>query len=124
MRIVADFDRGKCFEVNGRKPFLKRPDQVNVILKRKVWMEPTDDVELGDSFGPALSCQPEGFFQGHGVSARSVGFAAEGAELATGYTDVRGVDVAVDVEVGSLAVQAKTDLVGEITDGEQVVRPV
>ncbi len=69
-------------------------------------MQAADDVKLGDGFGVSGGCGFEGFFERHGVGAGRVLLAAKGTETAGGHAYVRRIDVAVDVEVGAVAVHA------------------
>ena len=77
-------------------------------------------MEFGDRLGVAGGCGLESFFQRHGVGAGRVFLAAEGAEPAGGDADVGRIDVAVDVEVGLVAVHALAHVIGEPSDGEDV----
>ena len=70
------------------------------------------------------SCGFECLFERHGVGAGRVFFAAEGAQAAGGDTDIRGIDVAIDVEVGVIAVQTFANVVGHPSDGENVAGAV
>ena len=83
-------------------------------------MEAADDVELGDRFGVAGGGGRPGLFERHGVGAGLAFFAAERAQAAGRDADVGGVDVAIDVEVGDVAVESLADEVGEPADGEDV----
>src|SRR5580704_9521530 len=87
-------------------------------------MESADDVELGDGLGISGSGGFKSFFERHGVGAGHVLFAAEGAQAAGGDTDIGGIDVAIDVEVGAVAVEALADVVGHPSDGENVAGAV
>ena len=75
-------------------------------------MQAAYDVELGYGFGVAVACYFPHLFQRHGVGLGVLGSLAEGAQAATGYADIRGIDVAVYVEVGYVLVFALADLVG------------
>ena len=46
------------------------------------------------------------FFEGHGVGARAIFLTAKGAQPAGCHTNVGWVDVAVDIEISNVAVQA------------------
>src|SRR6202171_6805747 len=87
-------------------------------------MQAADDVEFGGAFADALFGALVDFFECKGVSAGSVGIAAESAELAMGDANVGRVDVAIDVEVGDVAVALLADVVGEPTDGEEIGRAI
>ena len=76
-------------------------------------MEAADDMKLGDGFrvagGRCFPC----LFECHGVAGGIAFLAAKGAELAGSHADVRRVDVAIDVEVGKVAVHPLADMVGQ-----------
>ncbi len=75
---------------------------------------------LGIAGGRGLPC----LFEGHGVAGGVALFAAEGAELAGRHADVGGVDVAIDVEVGHVAVHPLAHVVGQPAHGQHVVRAI
>src|SRR5258708_32699765 len=81
-----------------RKPLFQSGAQIEKILKGQVGMEAANDVKLGDSFGISRSGGFESFIERHGVGARRILLAAEGAQTAGGNADVRGIDVAGGVE--------------------------
>ena len=83
-------------------------------------MQAANDVELGHSFRVAGSSGFIGFFQGHGVCAGSVLLASEGTEAAGGHADIGGVDMAVHIEIGHVAMEALAQVVGEPANGEDV----
>ena len=60
------------------------------------------------------------FFERHGVRLGIALLLAEGAQLATGDADIGGIDVAVDVEISLIAVEALADLVGQPADAQQI----
>src|SRR5580700_4785642 len=91
-------------------------------------MQAADDVEFGDgvpSIGaPAVASDLPDLFERHGVGLGILGSLAEGAEAATGDAYVGGIDVAVDVEIGDVAVHALTHAISEPADAEQIGRAV
>src|SRR5579859_958637 len=87
-------------------------------------MQAANDVKFGDRLGVARGRGLKGLFQGHGVCARSVFFAAEGTEPAGSHADVGWVDVAIDVEVRHVAVQALAHLVRQPAQGQDIRRAV
>src|SRR5689334_440144 len=101
MGVIADLNRGKGLQMDGGEALLEATDQVYVILKGKIRMQATHNVKLGHRFRPALSGCSERFIKRHRVCARIIRFTPKGAKFAAGNTDVRGVDVAVDVKVGA-----------------------
>ena len=52
--------------------------------------------------------------------AFAVFFAAKGAQPAGGHTNVGGVDVPVDIEIGDVTVQTLTHMVGQPAYGEYI----
>ncbi len=107
-----------------REALLQSGAEIKKILKRQVGMEPANNVKLGDGFGISGSCCFESFIKRHGVGARRVLLAAKGAETAGGHADVRGIDVAVDVEIRFIAVHPLADVVGHPANGENVAGTV
>ena len=83
-------------------------------------MQATDDVELGYRLGVSRSGGLEGLFERHGVSAGRIFLAAKGAQAAGGYANIRGIDVAIDVEVGVVAMQALAHLIGQPSHRQDV----
>ena len=88
--------------------------------KRKIGVQAADDMELRDGFriagGGGFPC----LIEGHGVAGGVALFAAEGAELAGRDAHVGGVDVAIDVEVGHVAMHPLAHMVGQPTHGKHV----
>jgi hypothetical protein len=79
-------------------------------------------VEFGDGFGIARRCNSPRFFQRHRVRARRVLLPPEGAQLAACNANVRGIDVAVHVEVHHVAVHLLANVVGHVAQAQQVGR--
>ncbi len=96
-------------------------DQVEEELKRKVGMQTAYDVELGDCFRVARGRGFKRLVERHGVAGRVALLAAKGAQLAGGHAYVGGVNVAIDVEVGQVAVHALADVVGQPAHGQHIV---
>ena len=88
-----------------REALLEPRNQIEEILERQVRMQTSHDVELGNRFRVARSGRLESLFQGHGVSARRVFLAAKSAQPAGGNADIRGINMAIDVEISLVAVQ-------------------
>ena len=80
----------------------------------KAWMK------LGNRLRVAGSRGFPGLVEGHRVAGGVALFAAKGAELAGGDADVGGVDVAIDVEVGEVAVHPLADVVGQPADCQNI----
>ena len=114
----------KRLQVHLRKALLEPGNQVDVILERQIGMQSADDVELGDRLGVAGSRGLPDFLQRHGVRAGCVFLAPEGAQAASRHADVGVVDMAVYVEIGSVAVQPLAHVVGQPPDSEDVARAI
>ena len=124
LREVGNLHHREGFQVHLREALLQARAQIQEILKWKIGMQSADDVEFGDGLGVSGGCGLESFFQRHGVGAGRVFLAAEGAQTAGGHADVGRIDVAVDVEVGLVAVHAFAHVVGQPADGEDVAGAV
>ena len=83
-------------------------------------MQPADDVELGDGLAPAFAGALPHLFERHGVGLGIAHALAESAQAATGHAHIGGVDVAVDVEVGDVAVQALPHQVGQVAERQDI----
>src|ERR1700676_61829 len=83
-------------------------------------MQTAYDVELRNRFAVAGGSGLEGFFKRHGVSAGRVFLSPESAEAAGGHANIRGIDVAVDVEVGLVAMHALAHGIRQPADGQDV----
>src|SRR5580693_6254052 len=107
-----------------RKALLQPGAEVEEILKRQVGMQTTDDVELGDGFAVSGSSGFKSFVERHGVGAGRILLAAESAEAASRDADVRGIYMAIDVEISFVAMHALANVVGHPTHGENVAGAV
>ena len=76
-------------------------------------LQAADDVELGHRLGVAGGCRLPGLFQRHGVAGRVALLAAKGAQPAVGHANIGGIDVAIDVEVGHIAVHPLAHMIGQ-----------
>ena len=85
-------------------------------------MQAANDVKFRGAFGDALRGALPDFVQREGVSAGSVGRASKGAQLAMRHANIGGIDVAIDVEVGDVAVALFADVICEPANAEQIVR--
>ncbi len=83
-------------------------------------MQSADDVEFGDGLAPAFAGALPDLFERHGVGLGVAHALAEGAQAATGHAHVGGIDVAVDVEVGGVAVQALAHQVGQVAERQDI----
>src|SRR3984957_598619 len=107
-----------------RKTLLQTGAQIEEILERQVRMQSADDVEFCDRLGESGCRGFESFFERHSVGAGRVFLATESAEPARRYTNVGGVNVAVNVEISLVAVEAFAHVVGHPAYGENVARTV
>ncbi len=96
-------------------------DEIEEEFERQIGVQAADDVEFGDGFGVAGGRGLPRLFEGHGVAGGVALFAAEGAELAGRDAHVGGVDVAIDVEVGHVAVQPLAHVVGQPAYGQNII---
>src|SRR6202034_3339856 len=93
---------------------------IEKILEWQIGMKPAHDVKFRDRLGISGSCRFEGFFERHGVGARRIFLASEGAEPACGYADVRGIDVAIDVEIRFIVMHSLANGVSHPSEGKNV----
>src|SRR5437879_5369366 len=87
-------------------------------------MQSADDVELGDRLAVARTCSLESFVESHGIGSGRVFLASERAQAARGDANIGGIDVAVDVEIGFIAVPTLTHMVRHPARGEDVAGAV
>ena len=87
-------------------------------------MQAAHDVKFRHRFAVAFARALPDFLERHGVGLRVAHALAESAQAATGHAHVGGVDVAVDVEVGGVAVQPLAHQVGQVAHAQNVGRPV
>src|SRR5215472_793693 len=121
---ICYFHHGEGLEVDLREALLEPRTKVQEVLKGKIGVQTSDDVELGDGVGVAGSGGSEGLFERHGVGAGRILLASGGAEAAGGDTDIGRVDVTIDVKVGFVAVQALAHGIGQPAHGENIGRAV
>ena len=123
-RQIRDLDHGERLEMDLRKALLEARAEIEEILKRQVGMQSADDVEFRDRLGVSRGRGFECFVERHRVSAGRVFLSSKGAEAAGGHANIRGIDMAVDVEVRLVAVHALTHQVGHPAHGENVAGAV
>ena len=87
-------------------------------------MQAADNVKFRDRFGVTGSGGLKSLVESHGVSARCIFLAPEGAEAAGCDANIRRIDVAIDVEISFIAVHAFAHGVGQPAHGENVAGPV
>ena len=83
-------------------------------------MQSAHDMKFGRSFANAFRGALVHFFEGEGVGTWRVGVAAESAELAVCHAYIGGIDVAVHIVVGDIAVARFADVVGQPANGEKI----
>src|ERR1019366_2907037 len=124
LREKGNLDHGERFEVHLRKSLFQARDQINVVLEWQVGVQAADDVKLRDRFGVTGSSGVPDFVQRHGVGARGILLAAEGAQAAGGHANIGVVNVAVDVEVGDVPVHPLANVVRQPADRQDVTGAV
>ena len=120
LREIADLDHGEGFQVHLRKALLQAAQHLAVPIESQLRMQAAHDVKFGDGFAVALAGLVPDLFERHRVRLGIALLLAERAQLATGHADIGGIDVAVDVEVSLVAVQALADLVRQPADAQQI----
>src|SRR5207245_7354318 len=80
----------------------------------------SDDVKLRHGFAVALAGLLDAFLDRHLVAARLVDLSRPGAECAVHPAEVGGVQVAVDIVEGEIAVTRLPDLVREAPETEKI----
>jgi hypothetical protein len=83
-------------------------------------MQSANDVKLGDGLAVSRGCGLESFFERHGIGAGRISLTTESAQTARGNANIRGIDVAVYIEISSVAMQAFANVVGRPTQSEHV----
>ena len=106
--------------MNTRETLFQAAQEIAVPVHGQLGVQPADDVEFGGTFGMSQAGAMPYLFERHGVGGGILGALAEGAQLAGCHADVGRIDVAVDVEIRDVAVQALAHEVGHVADGEQV----
>ena len=117
---VGDLHHGEGLQVHLGKALLEAAQHLAEPVQGQFGMQSAHDVEFGDGLAPALAGAVPDLFQGHGVRLGVAHALAEGAQPATGHAHVGRVDVAVDVEIGGVAVQALAHEVGQVAEREDI----
>ena len=123
-RQIGDLHHREGFQMHLRKALLQAAQHLAVPIQRQLRMQAADDVKLGDRFAPAFAGAMPHLFERHGVGLGIAHLLAEGAQAATGHADIGGVDVAVDVEISGVAVQALAHQVGHVAQRQNVLSAV
>ena len=84
-------------------------------------MQAADDMKLGDRFAVAGRGRLPCFFESHGVTGGVALFASKGAELAGRDANVGRIDVAIDIEVGHVAMHPLTHIIGQPANRQHVL---
>src|ERR1051326_981347 len=87
-------------------------------------MQAADNMKFCDRLRVAGSSGLERLFQRHGVSAGRIFLAAKSAKSARSYANVGRIDMAIDVEVSHVPVQAFTNMIGQPANGKYVRRAI
>ncbi len=124
LREIADLDHGEGLQVDLRKALLQAAQHLAVPVERQLRMQAAHDVEFGNGFRVTMPGLFPDFLQRHGVRLGILGALAERTQFAARHADIGGIDVAVDVEEGGVAVEAFADLVGQPADAQQIGRAV
>src|SRR5580704_10019149 len=103
-----------------REALLQAGNQVEKILKWQIGMQAADDVELRNRFAVAGGGRLEGFLEGHRISTGRILLPAKSAEAAGGNTNIRGIDVAIDVEIRLVAMHALTHGIRQPAHSEDI----
>ena len=83
-------------------------------------MQPADDVKLRYRLAVSGRSGLESLFQRHGVGAGRVFLSSKGAQTACRHAHIRGIDVAIDVEIGLVAMHTLADGIGHPAHGKNV----
>src|SRR3984957_9143784 len=121
---ISHLYHGEGLQMDLRKTPLQAGNQIEKILKRKIGMQAAHNVKLCDRFAVTRCRGFERFIKRHGVCARRVFLFPEGTEPAGSYADIGGIQMAIDVEVGLVTVQALTHGVCHPADSENITGAV
>ena len=84
-------------------------------------MQAADDVKFRGAFGDAFARALPHFIQSEGVSAGRIERASKSAKLAMRHANICGIDVAIDVEIGDVAVAFFADVIREPAYPQKIV---
>src|SRR5215468_3751021 len=107
-----------------RKTLFESSNQIEEILEGQIRMQPADYMELRDGLRVAGSRRLICFFQRHSVSAWRILLPTDGAQTASRHANIRGIDVAIHVEIRHIAVHPLTHMVGQPAQRQNVCRAV
>ena len=100
-----------------RVALLQSAHEIHEVLERQIGVQATDDVELRHRLRETLTRSLPSLFQRHRVSARRVLLATKSAQPACRHAYVRGIDMAVDVEISLIAMHALAHRIGHPSHG-------
>src|SRR5664279_1642053 len=83
-------------------------------------MQTAHDVKFCRAFSDAFRGTLVHFFQSKRVSPRRIWVSSEGAEFAVGHADVGGIDVAIHIVIGDVAMALFADVVGQPANGQKI----
>ena len=84
-------------------------------------MQAADNVEFCGAFGHTFSRALPDFFESERVGSRRIRRASESAEFAMRHAHIRGIDVAIDVEIGDVAMAFFADVIREPAYAQKIV---
>src|SRR5512144_2349275 len=119
MREVGDLHHRERLEMHLREALLQPAESFAVPVERQLGVQTADNVKLRDRFTPAAPSRLPHLFERHGVRPLVLHSLSEGTEAAACDANVGGIDVAVDVEVGDVAVTPLADEVGHVTESKE-----
>src|SRR5436853_7108714 len=103
MREVIELDHRERFQMKLRIRFLQRRKQIGEVTERQFRVQPAGNVKFSRAFIDGLSGDAQRVFDVVRVSVRLTRRAEETAELAVYITDIRRIEMTIDVEVGRAA---------------------
>jgi len=100
------------------------PQQVEIETERQIRMQTTHQVHFGCTLPLRFNCPLRHLINGKGIGIRCICNAIKGAEPAAIDTDVRGIDMAVYVEIHIPAVKTLIGHGSKFANGRQIVGSV
>ncbi len=123
-RKVVHLDHRERLQVHAGTALFQTSDELEKVVKGQIRVQPADDMKLRGALAHALLRSPVNLLERVRVRAGRIRVAAKGAQLAMGNADVRGIDVAVHVVVGDVAVTLFAHVIRQPADTQQVRRTV
>jgi hypothetical protein len=103
---------------------LQGRQQIRVVAKRQLSVQTADDVQFRSTFGDCLTGNPEGLVDVVRVGVWLPWRAVKAAKLAIRITDIRMIEMSVDVEVSSQSMFLTPYLVCQLSQSQEVIRRV